>query len=391
MSRIYKRFFDTKDMTLEEAEVWMTQLCEILRDAPWWVGDIARYCAARWPDTWQQIVPEGVSPGQIDRQRAVAGHYPNQSDRIHEATWSQYMQVANRPDRHERLAAITEAGMTTDESRQAARATADPEAPRWLLAVDIHYFLHRFWFSGAGVEAAVGVASWVQRTVEKLKAKGLTDVCCCFDSPHNCRKQLTATWEDKYKSRPPKDPELVQQLALVRTLLEGHGFACVSIDGWEADDVMASLAAQFPGRVTLFSQDKDHRQCLSEKCNILLDVVTTEDESTGEVTTEFCWLSAKQHTETTGLRPDQWADYQALMGDAVDGVKGAVGIGEKGAADLIKAFDTAAGAIAAAAAGDERIKPAKRTALALFADKLDTTIKLVTLKADLPIPCNTRV
>ena len=112
-----------------------------------------------------------------------------------------------------------------------------PTGPRWLLAVDVNYFLHRFWHSGAGVESAMSVAGWVQRTVERLKEKGLTDVACCFDAPDNHRKKLTEGWEDGYKQRPPKDPELVQQLHLVRELLCKE-FACVSVEGMEADDVL---------------------------------------------------------------------------------------------------------------------------------------------------------
>ena len=127
---------------------------------------------------------------------------------------------AGRPDRLERVARSVEAGRTSDEERAAAaQANAEDKRARWLLAIDCNYYLHRFWFSGAGVEAAVGVAKWIQRTVERLKEKGLTDVVCAFDSLQNNRKELTKTWEDKYKDRPPKDPELVQQLHLVRELL----------------------------------------------------------------------------------------------------------------------------------------------------------------------------
>ncbi len=79
------------------------------------------------------------------------------------------------------------------------------------------------------------------------------------------------------------------------------------------------------------------------------------------------------------------------MGDACDGVKGAPGIGEKGAADLIREFGTAAEAIAAAKADDERIKPSKRKALIEFEPKLEVTWKLVTLRDDLSIPVSTRI
>jgi 5'-3' exonuclease len=298
------------------------------------------------------------------------------------------MQVANKPDRIALVAAMVDRGETTDQSRA---SNGKDNVQRWLLAVDVNYFLHRFWYSGAGVEAAKGVADWVERTVERLREKGLTDAVCCFDSGENHRKELTKDWPDKYKDRPPKDPELCLQLDLVRELLHAKGLLCLAIRGMEADDVMASYAAQFDGRTTLLTQDKDLRQCLSDRCNMLLDVEWIEDETSGEQLPKYKWLSAKQNTEQTGITPEQWCDYQAIMGDACDGIKGAHGIGEKGAADLVRTFFGVEGAIAAAHLGDERIKPSKRASLIEFETVLETTRKLVTLRKDLDVPKNTRI
>jgi DNA polymerase-1 len=227
--------------------------------------------------------------------------------------------------------------------------------------------------------------------VDRLREKGLTDVACCLDSKVNHRKELTGEWEDKYKDRPPKDPELGQQLNLVRELLKEKGFACLLLDGMEADDCMASFAKQFPGRVTLLTQDKDCRQCLSEKCNMLLDVEWSEDPTSGEALPEYKWLSAKQHTDATGIPPEQWVEFQVLMGDATDGIKGANGIGEKGAADLVKEFGTVEAVIQAAKDGDERIKPKKRDALIEFEAKHEITRQLVTLRTDLQLPSTTQI
>jgi len=388
-SRLRKRFLDCKGLAIEEAEQFGTELAQIQRDIMWWIADLARYSEARWPDTHQQVWPEWVSPGMLQRAVGVGKAYPKQGDRQHEATYTQYMQVARMQDRQALLQDIVDKGLTTDESRK--EATEQNNRPRWLLAVDVHYHLHRHWFSGAGVEAAQRVSEWIGRVVTRLKAKGLTDVTCCFDSPTNFRKELTKDREDKYKDRPPKDPELGSQLTLGRELLEGSNFCCVSQEGFEADDIMASYAAQFAGRVTLLSQDKDVRQCLSDKCNILLDVDWTEDETSGDMLPDYKWLSAKQSTKDTGIRPDQWADYQCIMGDAVDGVKGAAGIGKKGAADLIQQFGTLDGVIAAAKAEDDSIKPKKREALLELEKQLDVVRQLVTLRTDLTLPQNTRV
>ena len=392
------RFLDCKDMTIEEAQVWGETLAERQRDVMFQIGDLARYAEARWQDSAYQVFPEWVSPGLIQRTAGVAKAYPRIEDRQVEATYSQYLQNASKPDRMQRLQKIVEDGLTTDESRKAdaeerkAKESAQVDRPRWILAVDVNYFLHRYWFSGAGVEAASSLATWIQRTAERLKEKGLTDCVCCFDSKVNHRKEFTKDWEHKYKgNRGEKDPELVQQLNLVQELIKNSGLSCVQIEGMEADDVMASVAKQFPGKVTLLTQDKDCRQCLSEKCNMLLDVEWSSDETTGDAVAEYKWMSAKLHTETTGIPPDKWIDMQMIMGDAADGIKGAIGIGEKGAADLVKMFGTVEAAIEAAKKGDERIKPKPRNALVEFEAKLEVTRKLVTLRTDLEIPASTRI
>lgn len=378
-------------MTTMEMEQWGHDLMQWQRVINWALGDLARAARAKLgDDNYSQVFPEDASPGAIQRWEAVARAYPREEDRNPLASWTIHMREANRADRIQRVQDHVDKGRTSDEAQRAAQnSTTEPS--RWLLAVDVHYYLHRWWFSGAGVEAAVGVANWVQRTVERLRQKGLTDVVCCFDSPTNDRKKLTENWDDKYKDRPPKDPELRQQLQLVRELLQGHGFACVSVDGWEADDCMASYAKAFPAHVTLLSQDKDVRQCLSNRCNILLDVEWIEDETTGEQIPEYKWLSRQQHVDDTGIDPTQWPDYQAIMGDSVDGIKGAAGIGEKGAADLIREFGSAEAAIAAAKEDDERIPPRKRKSLIEFEAKLEVTKQLVTLRDGLEVPRNTRI
>jgi 5'-3' exonuclease len=400
MARAHARFLDCKDLTPAEAERLGEAIATIARDVQFWAGDLARYSEARWPDTHHQCWPAWVSPGMLARTAGVCRAYPKEADRQHECTYSQFLQVAGKPDRQKLLAEMV--GLTTDESRATQRGDGptvpktEPEAgslpsPRWLLAIDVNYFLHRFWHSGAGVEAAGGVASWVTRTVARLKEKGLTDVACCFDAPDNHRKALTKDWEDGYKQRPPKDPELAQQLNLVRDLLQKANLACVSVEGMEADDVMASYAKQFEGKITLLTQDKDCRQSLSGKCNILLDVTWSEDDTSGEHLPDYKWLTAKTHTETTGIPPEKWVDYQTIMGDNCDGIRGVEGIGQKGAADLVKEFGTVEAVIAAAKAGAASITPKKREAIVAFEPKLEVTRKLVTLRDNLTVPSTTRI
>lgn len=409
MTRLRKRFFDCSNLTLQDCTSFAEGLAEAQRDVLFQIGDLYRYAANKWPDMHHQIWPEWVSPGLLERAAGVCRKYPEEADRRHEATYSQYMQTANQPDRHERLHAIVEQGLTTDESRKAqqiARNAVDDKRPRWLLVVDVNYFLHRFWFSGAGVESAVGVAGWITRTVERLREKGLSDCAACFDGQNNHRRELTKNWEDKYKgNRGPKEPELAQQLNLVHDLIKGSGIACVSIEGYEADDCIASYAKSFPGKVAMLSQDKDLKQCLDgQRVVMLLDVTWQEDETSGDMVPTYHWYTEKPHPQVvtknllddTGLTPQQFPDFQCLMGDATDCIAGAPGIGEKGALNLIREFGSVDACIQAAHSEDERLLKMPRgrimaKGLLELEPKLEITRKLVTLVNSLDVPTTTRI
>jgi len=339
MSRLRRHYFEADGLTTEQLSEYAQHLIDYQRSINFWIGDAAIQARKMLGENWTQVFPVDVSPGLVARCEAVARAYPKEEDRDIPATWTQYMQQAKRPDRQDVLERLVDEGKTSDESRPIAPT---PRRHRWLLAIDVHYHLHRHWY-----------------------------------------------WEHKYKDRPPKDPELVQQLTLVRELLDGAGFLCVSVDGFEADDVIATYAAKFDGKVTILSQDKDLKQCLSDSCNMLLDVEWTEDFTSGEMIPEYKWLSAGQHTEDTGIDPNQWPDYQAIMGDNVDGIRGAEGIGAKGAADLIKEFQTLGNVLVAARAEHKSITPKKREALLEFAKTADVVRKLVTLRTDVPVSGST--
>lgn len=412
MSRMNPLHLDTKDMTVESMEKWGCDLADLQKSVNWWIGDLAIAAKVKLgEDNYSQVFPTDVSIGLIQRCEAVARAYAPQ-ERNPGASWSIHMQSANKPNRIALVAAAVDAGRTSDEERkahQAKQAAVDPKLKRWLLAIDVNYWMTRMWASGAGTEAAKEVSGWIKRTVERLKEKGLTDIVCCFDSPNNFRKELTKEWDEdnKYKNRATKDPELGQQLRIAEEMLAG--FCCAKLDAYEADDLMASYAKQFAGHVTLLTVDKDMRQCLSPKCNMLVAVEWTEDPTSGEMLPEYKWVSTRDHTgwvdekgnkqggftynntHVWGITPEQMTTFQALAGDSSDSVTGAVGIGPKIAETLIKEFGTIEAIIAAAKDDDPRITKAKRASLIEFESKVEITRKLVTLRTDLPLPTTTKV
>lgn len=409
MNRTFKTYFDCSGLSVADLTAVAEQACFNQFSSNWHIGDAAIAAKAELgDDNWSQCFPEWASVDHIGRCEAVARAYkPEERNPL--VSWSIHKDLANHPARLAKVAEHAENGRTSDEAREINKQERQQDAPReplgggdrWLMCIDVSYFLHRAWASGAGVEAAMTVSQWIQRTAERLRDnQGLSDVACCFDSKVNKRKELTEGWEKPYKDRPPKDDELVQQLRLVWSLLNGHGFCCAHVEGYEADDLMASYAKQFDGRVTLLSKDKDLFQCLEfERVDMLRDVEWADDEF-GHVEPVYHWFTEKDDATLEGstslvskhgLLASQWADYQCLWGDASDNITGAVGVGEKGARDLILKYGTPEGAIDAAKAGDTDIKPKAREGLIGLEETLDVTRQLVTLVTDLAVPANTAI
>ena len=142
-----------------------------------------------------------------------------------------------------------------------------------------------------------------------------------------------ATFRDaiytEYKAHRPDPPEdLVPQFALVREATRALGVPSIEMEGFEADDLIATyarLAVKQGGRVTIVSSDKDLMQLVGEGIE-MLDPIRDRVIGPNEVKEKF------------GVGPEKVIDVQALAGDAVDNVPGVPGIGVKTAAQLIEQF-----------------------------------------------------
>lgn len=417
-----------KDADLEWRTSTAKHLMHTQRAINWYIGDLALDTFRKGGEALLAQTFEEGSPDHISRCMGVAKAYPPE-DRNPDATWSIHSYMASRPDRVAAVAATVEAGQTSDEARrdppppqeepQPARATTETEAvpavtpveeapaeklaekPAWLLAVDVNYFIHTYYHSGAGVESASTFLQWLVRLINRLQeTKGLTDAVCCMDSRTNHRKALTTYWEDKYKPRSEKEADLIAQLNLAERMLKDWNLPVVSLPDMEADDVMASYAVQFDGKVTLLSGDKDMRQCLHARCNILQSVTWEENSETNIMMPVYKWISAKSHTEEgstyastkiVGITPSQWPHFQALVGDSTDGIKGCQGIGAKGAMQLILAHGTVQGVIAACKDNQADLSETKRLAVLDFEEIAETMLKLTTLRTDLDVPKTTKL
>ncbi len=142
---------------------------------------------------------------------------------------------------------------------------------------------------------------------------------------------------EAYKANRAEMPaDLVTQVPLARKLLEVMGIPCLELPGFEADDVLATLATRVAaagGTCTIATSDKDARQLLSDRVE-LLNLRNNSALRAAELEAEW------------GIRPDQVVDFLALVGDAVDNVPGVPGIGPKIAGELLQKFDTLDGVLA---------------------------------------------
>jgi DNA polymerase-1 len=149
--------------------------------------------------------------------------------------------------------------------------------------------------------------------------------------------------DPSYKAhRSDTDPEIERQFALSYQAIELLGWPALAVEGYEADDVLASAATSFPGPVVIVSGDKDLLACCSERVRVSLLRPGGVRECHGD-----------EAAEIFGVRADRIRDYKALVGDASDGIKGVEGIGPKRALALLGAYDSLQGLLAALASGEE--------------------------------------
>ncbi|GAA8546297.1 DNA polymerase I [Helicobacter pylori] len=126
----------------------------------------------------------------------------------------------------------------------------------------------------------------------------------------------------EYKQNRKDAPkEMLLQIPIALEWLQKMGFTCVEVSGFEADDVIASLATLSPYKTRIYSKDKDFNQLLSDKIALF------------DGKTEFL---AKDCVKKYGILPSQFTDYQGIVGDSSDNYKGIKGIGSKNAKELLQ-------------------------------------------------------
>ncbi|BDY14239.1 DNA polymerase I [Sulfitobacter pontiacus] len=224
---------------------------------------------------------------------------------------------------------------------------------------------------GLPIGAVAGFCNMLHRYVEgNTGPDAPTHVAVIFDKgSHTFRNDLY----DKYKANREAMPEdLRPQIPLTRTATEAFNIACKEKEGFEADDIIATLAVQARaagGRCTIISSDKDLMQLVGGGVE-MLDAMKNKSIDRDGVFEKF------------GVYPDRVVDVQALAGDSVDNVPGAPGIGIKTAALLINEYGDLDALLERAG---EIKQPKRRQTLIDHADQIRLSRDLVKLDENTPL------
>ena len=257
-----------------------------------------------------------------------------------------------------------------------------PSAPKKLFLVDAMAHVYRAFFAPMPqrLTGPGGVPTNVPFLFGNILRRLIKDyqpdyIGIVFDPPG-------ATFRDKlfekYKAqRQPMPDEMRVQLPFVRRLCEAMRLPILEVKGYEADDVIGTMAVKAGKHnleVLIVSNDKDMMQLVGKNVRTLR---TGSGGAKGDIL-----VDEKKVEEILGVAPDKVVDYMALLGDTIDNIPGAKGIGEKGAAELIKKYGSVESALDHA---DEVPNKRYREALQQQREQVLMSKQLAEIAKDAPI------
>lgn len=239
---------------------------------------------------------------------------------------------------------------------------------------------------GTPVNAVKGLLDFISRLVSTYEPDSLV---CCWDDAWRppWRVALVPTYKaHRVSYRTPagvdveETPEgLVRQIPMIRDLLGALGIAVVGAEGYEADDVMGTLATSASGPVDVVTGDRDLFQLVSDERSVRV-LYTARGVGRLEVVTDAVVASKY------GVLPEQYADFATLRGDPSDGLPGVAGVGEKTAAGLLTQYGDLDGVLSAADDPSSGLGSAVRAKLAAARDYLAVAPEVVAVARDIDLP-----
>ncbi len=260
--------------------------------------------------------------------------------------------------------------------------------PGPLLVVDTPSLLYRAFYAlpksikgsdGRAVNALLGTANLVLQAVDRFEPRA---TMLCFGA--EAATYRVEHFAGYHADRPEMPDLLVHQWADAPDFFAAFGWNSLNAGDLEADDLLGSLARlehEAGGEALLFTGDRDMFQCVNDRVRVLFPAKGGPE-----------LLGPDEVRARYGIEPAQVPDLIALRGDPSDGIPGAKGIGEKGAADLLRRFGDLDGVLAAAASPTSDLTPRVRASLTSDPDLLHAFRDMATLRtievkrpADVPL------
>ncbi|HEV3439005.1 MAG TPA: DNA polymerase I [Gemmata sp.] len=212
----------------------------------------------------------------------------------------------------------------------------DPAPTGSLYLLDAHGLIFQMFFGVKGGMTApdgrpTNAVFGVTRALMDLYDRGANYLIAALDHMEPTFREAI---DPNYKAhRDPPPQELLSQEPLIQEVMEAMRIPFLIVPGYEADDIMATVASEAAARgldVFLCTADKDCRQLITDKVRVL----NLRKPEGGEL------LDAAGVLADWGVRPDQVIDFQALVGDSVDNIPGVPGVGPKTASKWLQVFGT---------------------------------------------------
>lgn len=238
---------------------------------------------------------------------------------------------------------------------------------------------------GTPVNAVRGLLDFIARLVGDYRP---THLVACWDD--DWRPQWRVDLLPSYKAHRVEaertgEPDVEEvphplevQVPIIREVLDAFGICVLGADGYEADDVIGSLAAQARQPVDVVTGDRDLFQLVDDDADVRVLYIARGVGNHERVTND--WVRAKY-----GVDARQYADFATLRGDASDGLPGVAGIGEKTAATLLGRFGDIDGILAAALDPGSDLAPGPRGKIKAAADYLAVAPEVVAVARDLEL------
>jgi len=257
-----------------------------------------------------------------------------------------------------------------------------------LYLVDGYALIYRAFFAmiarplttrrGENTSAAWGVTNFLLRLLERRRPDYLAWVQDVGESfRHRTYPAYKATRE---KLGAELQQDFDRSVERIAQILDAFGVRVIGVEGYEADDVIGTLATAATARglqAVIVSGDKDFYQLIRPGIALL------NPGRGGPAAVEEHWVDVSNASERLGVPPERVVDYLALVGDSSDNVPGVKGVGEKTALELLNTF----GDLDAILAGAERISGKRaREAVRQHADLARLSRELVTIRRDVPLP-----